>query len=136
MVRRTLTVLLVAGSIGGLAAGCGSSSTPNSSPGSTSAGTTAGTGTSAAGSGGGASSNPAVQAAVAACKNKINSSSQVPASLKSKLTKLCDQAANGNLGSAKKVAQQVCDEVVKAELPSSTPTSIRNQALAACKKAG
>jgi hypothetical protein len=135
MVRRTLTLLLVAGSIGGLAAGCGSSSTP--SPGSTNsagAGSTGGTGTSS--SGGGAASNPAVQAAVTACKNKINSSSQVPASLKSKLTKLCDQAANGNLGSAKKVAQEVCKEVVKAELPSSTPSAIRDKAMAACKNAG
>jgi hypothetical protein len=133
-----MTVLLVAGSIGGLAAGCGSSSTPGSSGSGGGTGTTAsgGTGTSAAGSGGSVASNPAVQAAVSACKNKINASSQVPASLKSKLTKLCDQAANGNLGSAKKVAQQVCKEVVKAELPSSTPSSIRDKALAACKNAG
>src|SRR5438067_1912271 len=77
MIRRTLTFLLVAGSIGGLAAGCGSSSkTPapagtsaapasTSSAGTTGSGTTGATGATGA-TGGGGSVNAA---AVTACKN-------------------------------------------------------------------
>lgn len=131
MIRRTLLLLLVAGSIGGLAAGCGSSSTPSSTPASTSAGA-GGTGTSG---GAGAPSNPAVAAAVTACKNKINATSQLSSSLKAKLTQLCDQAGSGNLSGAKKIAGEVCTQIIKSELPSITPTAIKDQALAACKKA-
>ena len=97
-----------------------------------------GTGTSAAGSttaSGGSSSNPAVVAAVAACKSRINSTASLSSTLKSHLTKLCDQAGAGNLSGAKKIASEVCKEIVDANLPSGTPSSIKNQALAACKKA-
>ena len=130
MIRRTLLLLLVAASIGGLAAGCGSSSAPSTTPGaSTSVG---GTGTSG---GAGAPSNPAVAAAVTACKNKINATAALSSSLKAKLTQLCDQAGSGNLAGAKKIAAEVCTQIVKSELPSITPTAVKDQALAACKKA-
>jgi hypothetical protein len=141
MIRKTLLLALVAASIGLLAAGCGSSSSkPSSSPPASTSG--GGTGTnpgsttaSGGGGGGGVSSNPAVKAAVAACKSRINSTSQLSSSLKTKLTKLCDQAGSGNLSGAKKIAAEVCKEIVNANLPSGTPSAIKDQALAACKKA-
>ncbi len=132
MIRRTVLLLLVAGSIAGLTAGCGGSSNNNSSTPSASTGT----GTSGAStSGGGASSNPAVQAAVAQCKQRINAASKVSSSLKAKLVKLCDAAASGNPAQAKKVGVQVCKEIVASELPSVTPSAIKNKALAQCNNA-
>ncbi len=139
MIRKTLSLVLVLGVTGGLAAGCGSSSKPSSSP-PASTSSAGGTGTSAAGSttasgGSSSSSNPAVVAAVSACKSRINSTASLSSTLKAHLTKLCDQAGAGNLSGAKKIASEVCKEIVDANLPSGTPSSIKNQALAACKKA-
>lgn len=132
MIRRTVLLLLVAGSIAGLTAGCGGSSNSNSP-----AASTAGTGTSGAGTtgGGGASSNPAVQAAVAQCKTRINAASKISSSLKSKLVKLCDAAGSGNPANAKKVGAEVCREIVNSELPSVAPAALKKSALAECKKA-
>lgn len=133
MIRRTLMLALVAASIGGLTAGCGGSSTPASTPASTSVG---GTGTSSAGSsGGGAPSNPAAQAIVTACKQQVTGAASLSSSEKAKLNKLCEQAASGNLAAAKKTAADVCKELVNANLPAGTPSAVKDQALAACKKA-
>ena len=137
-----LVLMVVAASTGLLAAGCGSSSTPTtpsssaSSSGSTSGSSTstpATTSTSSSSSGG--SSNPEVAAAVTACKTSINSATTLSASLKTKLTGLCDKAANGDLAGVKKIAAEVCKDIVNADVPSSAPASIKTQALATCKKA-
>jgi hypothetical protein len=146
MSRKPLLILILMASLTGLvAAGCGSSSstptTPNASAaGSTSGGaastpTTSSTSSSSGGSSSGGSSNPAVAQAVAACKASINSATQLSSSLKTKLTGLCDKAANGDEAGVKKVAAEVCKEIVNADVPSSAPSSIKDQALAACKKA-
>src|SRR5437588_7377904 len=103
MFRRpfVIAIVMVAG-LGVLAAGCGSSSNTPSTPSSASAGSTTGgassatTSASTQSSSGGASSSPAVTQAVAACKASINSATQLSASLKTKLTGLCDKAAHGD----------------------------------------
>jgi hypothetical protein len=136
MIRRTLTLMLVAGSIGGLAAGCGSSSkTPapagtSAAPASTSGAGTTGSGTNGATGATGAGGVNA--AAVTACKNTINSHATLSASLKAKLLKLCNNITPAN---AKQVGKQICEEIVNTQLPSGTPAAIKNKALAACKKA-
>ncbi len=149
MLRKPFLVLILSASATGLvAAGCGSSSTPTTPPASNSAagsttGSTSSTSTgssttpasSSSGSSSGGSSNPAVAQAVAACKASINSASTLPASDKSKLTSLCDKAASGNVSGVKQIAAEVCKDIVNADVPSSAPSSIKDQALAACKKA-
>jgi hypothetical protein len=55
--------------------------------------------------------------------------------VKSKLTSLCDKAASGDVNGAKQAAAEVCKEIVNASVPSSAPAGIKDQALAACKKA-
>ena len=72
---------------------------------------------------------------MAACKSRINSTSSLSSSLKTSLTKLCDQAGSGNLSGAKKIAAEVCKQIVDANLPSVMLSAIKDQALAACKKA-
>ena len=141
MFRRPLVIMsvMVAG-LGVLAAGCGSSSNTPSTPSSASAGSATGggaattTSSSSAGSGG-ASSNPAVAQAVTACKASISSATQLSSSLKTKLTGLCDKAAHGDVAEVKKIAAEVCKDIVNANVPSSAPSSVKDQALAACKKA-
>jgi ABC-type phosphate transport system substrate-binding protein len=128
MIRKRLVVLMVMGSLTGLvAAGCGSgaSHTTTSNAGSSS--------TPSSSSGG--SSNPAVAQAVTACKASINTAAQLSSSLKARLTGLCDKAASGNVTGVKKIAAEVCTQIVNADVPSSAPKSIKDQALAACKKA-
>jgi hypothetical protein len=142
---------------GGVVAGCGSSSsssstgggstsTPastssSSTPASTTGSSTSGSsktsssskGSSTSGSGGSSvASNPAVQQAVAACKSAINSAPQLDATDKGKLTNLCNQAATGNVTDVKKVAQQVCDDVVKKSVPASEVQTAEAQ----CKTIG
>jgi hypothetical protein len=139
MIRRTVVVLSVAASLGILAAGCGGSSTSTvtaSSPTTTaSASTTTSATTTASGNTGNTGStnaaNPGVAQAVAACKSRIGAASQLSSSLKSKLTQLCDQAANGNEAGARKAAAQVCTEIIKATVPQQA----QQFALANCPKA-
>jgi hypothetical protein len=69
---------------------------------------------------------------VAACKNAINQAPTLDASDKQKLTDACDKAANGDLAGVKKVAEQVCMDVVKKTVPSSAQA----QAEATCKSIG
>jgi hypothetical protein len=123
-------------------AGCGSSSSSSSSGGGTTSSTpsttTSGGSTTTSGgstttsSSGGGSANPQVAAAVAACKNAINSAPTLDAADKSKLSDACDKAANGDLAGVKKVAEQVCNDVVKKTVPAAGQA----QAQAACKSIG
>ena len=145
MFRKPFLILMVSAAATGLvAAGCGSSShtTPAaaSTPAASTSGGTSSTssssgGSSSSGSSSSSSSNPAVVQAVAACKASINSATTLPASDKTKLTGLCDKAANGDVAGVKKIAAEVCKDIVNADVPSSAGASIKDQALAACKKA-
>jgi ABC-type phosphate transport system substrate-binding protein len=142
MFRKPFLVLMMSAAATGLVmAGCGSSShtTPAAaSAGSTTGGassTTSSTAASSSSGSGSSSSNPAVAQAVAACKASINSATQLPAADKTKLTGLCDKAASGDVNGVKKIAAEVCKDIVNADVPSSAPSSIKDQALAACKKA-
>jgi hypothetical protein len=76
-----------------------------------------------------------VAQAVASCKAAINGAAQLSASLKTKLTGICDKAAHGDTAGVKNAVAQVCKQIVDASVPSSAPTSIKDQALAACKSA-
>lgn len=134
MTRRPLVAVLVAAAVGIFAAGCGSSSsssTTTSAPASSTATTAATTTASSSSSSGSSAANPAVADAVAACKTRINSASQLSASVKSKLIAICDQAANGNEAGARKAAAQVCQEIIKETVPQ----SVQAQALSGCPKA-
>ncbi len=142
MIRRTFALLLVAASVGILAAGCGGSSTSTvtasaptttaSAPTTTSATTTTSGNTGNSGNTGSTNaSNPAIAQAVAACKSRIGSASGLSSSVKSKLTQICDQAASGNEQSARKAAAQVCTEIIKATVPQQA----QQFALANCPKA-
>ena len=136
-----LVLMLTVAATGLVVAGCGSSSTPttpasnSSGSGSTSGGAASTTTAASSSTSSGGSSNPAVAQAVTACKASISSATQLSSSLKTKLTGLCDKAANGDVNGVKKVAAEVCKEIVNADVPSSAPSSIKDQALAACKKA-
>jgi ABC-type phosphate transport system substrate-binding protein len=123
-VRPSLLVLLVAGLLGALAAGCGSSSNTST----TAAPAVPNTSTTTGGS-----SNPAVAQAVAKCKAVVNS--RAPANLKSKLIGICDQAGSGTAHGLKQILGQVCNQIVKQDVPSVAPKSLKDQALTECKKA-
>src|SRR5258706_15038650 len=106
----TLCVVALGG--GALLAGCGSSSSTSSAPATPpTPSSTSGGASAAAGS---VASNPAVQQAVAACKQSINASPTLSAGVKSKLVGVCDQAATGNPTAIRKATSQVCQEVVKS----------------------
>jgi hypothetical protein len=133
---RPFTWLLAALIAGALLAGCGSSSSTTSSatPATTStpaaATTTSSTPSATTTPIGGA----AGAAAVAACKQAVQAQTTLPAGAKSKLEAICAKAASGDQAAVRKVAQEVCEEVVNA---SAVPAgAAREQALAACKKAG
>ena len=68
---------------------------------------------------------------MAACKSRIGSASGLSSSLQSKLTQICDQAANGNEASARRAAAQVCTEIIKETVPQQA----QQFALANCPKA-
>jgi hypothetical protein len=80
--------------------------------------------------GAGLSNNPAVQAAVTACKQRISVAPNLSSDAKTKLTNLCDQAASGNEAAVLKAAAQVCQEIVKQSIPQGA----QQQALASCPK--
>jgi hypothetical protein len=132
-------LLCAVASIGAVAiTGCGSSSNSSTTGATTSAAAPAAATTSAAAPAGntsaapsgGAASNPAVAQAVAACKSSINAAPTLTADEKSKLTAICDKAANGDEAGVKQAASQVCMEIVKSTVPSSAQST----ALAACPK--
>jgi hypothetical protein len=135
MRARLCTLCVVALSGGALLAGCGgssntssSSSAPASAPATPTTPSSTGGGTGAAAAS--IASNPAVQQAVAACKQSINASPTLSAGVKSKLVGVCDQAATGNPTAIRKATSQVCQEVVKSSVPSSAQAA----ALATCPK--
>jgi hypothetical protein len=143
MIKSIATLAVVAAVV----AGCGSSSSSSSSPAASSAAssssqapssssetatsTSSAAPTSTAASGGaGLSNNPTVQAAVAACKQRIAGAPNLSSDAKTKLTNLCDQAASGNEAAVLKAAAQVCQEIVKQSIPQAA----QQQALASCPK--
>jgi uncharacterized protein YceK len=136
MIKKLSVLLAVAAVIGGCGSSSSSSSSaPAASSSSTTAASTANTGTSSAGTttptgGSSISDNPAVKAAVAACKQRINAVPNLSADAKSKLTTLCDKAASGDEASVLKAAAQVCQEIVKQSIPQAA----QQQALASCPK--
>jgi hypothetical protein len=137
MASRLFSVVSILAVSGALVAGCGSSSSSSSAASSTTtssapaATTTSSAGSSSSSTSASTSASPVVQQAVATCKTEINAQPTLSSSLKTKLLGICDQIASGNVASAKKIAAQVCQEVVKAAVPQAAQT----QALAACPKA-
>ncbi len=132
-----LALLFVVAVVGGASiAGCGSSSSSTTSSTSSTASVApaaAATTAAATGSAGGsaaAAANPGVAEAVAACKSSIEAAPTLTADEKSKLTSICQKAANGDESGVKQAAYQVCQEIVK----SSVPASAQSTALAACPK--
>jgi hypothetical protein len=127
------TVLAIVG--GGLVAGCGSSSSTTTSSQSTStpaaASSTSTTTTTPATTAGSGVAIPNVQAAVAACKQTIQSQTTLSAGAKSKLEAVCSKAAKGDTTAVKQAAREVCEEVIKTSAVPAGPA--REQALAACK---
>ncbi|HYM55326.1 MAG TPA: hypothetical protein VES97_08190 [Solirubrobacteraceae bacterium] len=126
----TWTVLALVGGL--LVAGCGSSSSTTTSSQSTStpAAATSTPATTSSGTSSGVSI-PNVAAAVAACKQTIQSQSTLSAGAKSKLEAVCDKAAKGDTAAVKQAAREVCEEVIKTSAVPAGPA--REQALAACK---
>lgn len=134
MIGKPLALLSVAASVGILAAGCGGSSTTTTSAAAPTSATSASvpaTTTTSSSTGSATPASPVVAEVVAACKSRINSAPQLSSSVKSKLIQLCDEAASGNEANARKVASQVCVEIIKATVPQ----SVQAQALAGCPKA-
>ena len=108
-------------------AGCGSSKNTSSSTKSSTPAATTGTGTSSTGLTGAAKT-----AAIAECKNAIHAQGTLPTKAKEKLEGVCEKAANGDSEAVKKVAREVCEEVIKN---GSIPEGADRQAvLAACKQ--
>ena len=120
------------------AIGCGDdnkSSSGGSSGGGTTTQSSGGGNTSTDSSGGGTdvSNNPQVKAAVASCKQSIDSNPAVKANIKSDLEAICDKAASGNPDDVKKAIKEVCEKIVESTVPSG---SAQDQAKAACASAG
>jgi hypothetical protein len=135
MIRTPLTWLVVALIGAALVAGCGSSSSTTSSQStSTPAATTS---TPAATSSTPAATSPSgvpavdVQAAVAACKQAIQSQTTLPAGAKSKLEAICGRAAKGDTSAVKQAGREVCEEVIKNSKVPAGPA--QEQALASCR---
>lgn len=138
-----LGLLCAVASIGAVAiTGCGSSSSGSSSSSASSSAAPAATSatasasapassSAAAGGSGAAAASPAVQQAVAACKSSINAAPTLTADEKTKLSAICDKAANGDEAGVKQAAYQVCQEIVKSSVPSG---AAQTSALAACPK--
>jgi hypothetical protein len=138
MIRRPLTSLAVALAGAALIAGCGGGGSTTSSTSSTAAAskstptatsstpTTTSTPTTSS-----APSGTAVQQAVVACKHAIQAQTTLPARAKGKLEAVCDKAAKGDTTAVRKVAQEVCSEVINSSAV--PPGPAREQAIAACK---
>jgi hypothetical protein len=132
--KRGLPALLLAVAAT-VAAGCGSSSssTPNNSPAvSPNGGAAAAAAPSSSAGSAAVSSNPAVKAAVASCKQSIDSNPQVPANAKGQLEGICDKAASGDPKAVQAATRDVCLTIVK----DTVPAAAQDQAKAACAAAG
>lgn len=136
MIKRLCTFAVLAVLGGALVAGCGSSSSSSSSaaPANTSSSASSSTassgGSTASGGNSSIANNPAVKAAVAQCKASIAAAPTLSADAKSKLSDLCDKAAQGDPVALKKASAQVCQEIIKETVPSGSQAA----ALASCPK--
>jgi hypothetical protein len=72
-----------------------------------------------------------IEAAVTECRELVAKQSKLPAAAKEKLEDACDKAGKGDSNAVKRVAQEVCVELVSR---ASLPASARATALAACQK--
>jgi hypothetical protein len=104
-----------------LLAGCGGSGSSTTT-----------TGTTSAPSGTQGASQAALGAAVAECRHLIQTQSKLPATTKAKLEDACTKAGKGDEQAVKRVASEVCEEVVSHSSVPNGPA--REEALAACKK--
>ncbi len=73
------------------------------------------------------------QQAIERCKDGIDNAPQLSNDAKSSLQDLCEKAGSGNADKVKEAIVEVCKKNV-ANIPNGTPG--REQALAACEKAG
>jgi hypothetical protein len=123
-----LAPIALAGAIALGGCGGGSSSTAKT------AGTTGTAPTTTSTTDTGTSTVPArLRQAVAECHNLIEKDKSLPANAKAKLEAACDEAGKGDTEAVKRVAREVCEEVVaKSPLPADSPA--RKQALESCKK--
>jgi hypothetical protein len=112
-----------------LLAGCGGSkkATTGSSTAAGGASSTPSTSTPAGAPG----SNAAGAAAIAACKQAIQSQTTLPAHAKAKLEAVCGKAASGDQAAVRKAAKEVCEEVINT---ASIPASAKERALQTCRK--
>jgi hypothetical protein len=116
------------------AAGCGDDKKSDSSSGSsTPAATTTDSSSSGSSSSGSVADNPQVKAAVASCKQSIDSNPAVKADIKGDLEAICDKAASGKPEDVKAAIKEVCTKIVESSVPAG---SAQDQAKAACDQAG
>jgi hypothetical protein len=134
MNARLATLPVVALLAAALLAGCGSSSSTTKSAAPATAPAAGATAPSTTGAPAATTPTAGGAQAVAACKQAIQAQTSLPASAKSKLEAVCGKAASGDQAAVRKVAQEVCEEVIKQSAVPAGPT--REQALAACKRAG
>jgi hypothetical protein len=89
-----------------------------------------GTQPSAPGTGtGAANASAAIEAAIASCKQSVQSA-PVSSDVKKDLEQLCEKAASGDQAAVRKASLEVCQKIVAANVPKGPA---RAQALAACK---
>lgn len=108
-----------------VAAGCGDDN--NTSGSGTSGGSSSG------GSSGAAASDPAVKAAVENCKSSLSAVPNIKPDTKTKLEKICEDAANGDAEAVKKATKDVCEAIVVDTVPDGPA---QDQAKEACAAAG
>lgn len=137
MIRKhgPLAVALLLAALFAVACGGGDKKSSNGgSSGTTTATQSSGT-TATQSSGGGAdvSDNPQVKAAVASCKQSIDSNPSVKDDIKGDLKAICDKAASGNPEDVKTAIKDVCVKIVESTVPSG---SAQDQAKTACASAG
>jgi hypothetical protein len=75
-------------------------------------------------------SGPAIKLAITTCLRTIQAAPGLTTSQKTKLEAICGKAAKGDRASVRKVAEEVCAEILRG---SGGPSTAREQAIAACK---
>jgi ABC-type phosphate transport system substrate-binding protein len=126
-----LAALLVAAPL----AGCGGGSKSTSQTTTTSqapAATAPSAGTSTTPSPATGVTGAALEQAVAQCKAAVQAQKVLPADSKAKLEAVCPAAARGESAPVKRVAEEVCANVIKGSAIPAGPA--REQALAACRR--
>ena len=121
-VQSVATVLV----LGALLVGCGQGGSTSSSRSSPPPTTDAGSGLDTTG----ISNTRAVQQAVATCKRTVRGAPLLSDHEKVKLIAVCDRAASGDLAGAKRIAIDVCHDIIGA-----LPEFVRTQAQIACPAA-